>query len=53
MSFKAKFLLIDYPIKSSFNIKIDRALETPFHFHPEIELITASGAEVLTISGIV
>ncbi len=39
MSFKAKFLLIDYPIKSSFNIKIDRALETPFHFHPEIELL--------------
>ena len=39
MSFKAKFLLIDYPMKSSFNIKIDRALETPFHFHPEIELL--------------
>lgn len=39
MSFKAKFLLIDYPIESSFNIKIDRALATPFHFHPEIELL--------------
>ena len=39
MSFKAKFLLINYPIESSFNIKIDRALATPFHFHPEIELL--------------
>ena len=26
-------------MKSSFNIEIDRALKTPFHLHPEIELL--------------
>lgn len=36
---KPSFLKIIPPIQNSIVIKTDRALETPWHFHPEVELL--------------